>query len=327
MTKSSNLIALIKEIIFLAPMKLKHIIEARQFEREWLEKELFPLAKTMEDIVKKKGSAVLEGKRMIVFFYEPSTRTRCSFEMAMDLLGGKVVFTTENARQFSSIAKGETLEDTIRVLNRYYPDVIVLRYDEEGGVKRAAQFSSVPIINAGDGTGEHPTQALLDIYTIQKEMGRIDEISIAMVGDLARGRTAHSLSYLLGKFSGIKIYFVSPETLRMRNEIKDYLKEQNVRFSEETDLRKVAPLVDVIYRTRIQTERGSSTKESQESESFYVVNQEILNLMRKEAIIMHPLPRVEEISPEADKDPRAAYFRQAENGLYVRMALLQAILS
>ncbi len=303
---------------------MKHIIEARQFERKWLEKEFFPLTKEMEEITKRGGSDVLKGKKMISFFYEPSTRTRCSFEVAMALLGGKVVFSTENARQFSSVAKGETLEDTIRILNGYHPDIIILRTDEEGMAKRAAEVSRVPIINAGDGTGEHPTQALLDIYTIQKERGKIDGISIAMVGDLARGRTVHSLSYLLGKFFGIKIYFVSPEALKMKDEIKEYFKKQNIYFSEETDLRKVAPLVDVIYQTRIQKERESMIGDS---EGFYIVNQEILNLMKKEAIIMHPLPRVEEISPEVDKNPKAAYFRQAENGLYVRMALLKMMLS
>ena len=308
-------------------MKFKHIIEAQQFEREWLEKELFPLVKEMEEVVKKGNSTILQGKRMVSFFYEPSTRTRCSFETAMDLLGGRVVFSTENARQFSSAAKGETLEDTIRILNGYYPDVIVLRTDQEGGAKIAAELSSVPIINAGDGTGEHPTQALLDIYTIQKELDKIDGISIAMVGDLSRGRTVRSLSYLLGKFSGIKIYFISPEALKMKDDIKDYLKKQNISFSEETDLRKIAPLVDIIYQTRIQKERGSSIEDYQTPEGFYIINQEILNLMKKESIIMHPLPRVEEISPEVDKDPRAAYFRQAENGLYTRMALLQMILS
>jgi aspartate carbamoyltransferase catalytic subunit len=303
---------------------MKHIIESRQFERKWLEKDFFPLVKSMEKMVQGGGSDILEGKRMISFFYEPSTRTRCSFEAAMTLLSGKVIFSTENARQFSSVSKGETLEDTIKILNGYHPDVIVLRADEEGMAQRAAEVSRVPIINAGDGGGEHPTQALLDIYTIQKELGKIDGISIALVGDLSQGRTVHSLSYLLSKFSGIKIYFVSPVSLKIRDEIKDYLKKQNVFLSEETDLKEVAPLVDVIYQTRIQKERGSSIVGN---EGFYIVNQEILNLMKKESIIMHPLPRVDEISPEVDDDPRAAYFRQAENGLYVRMALLQMLLS
>ena len=321
--RASDSVEYKKKFISSPAPKMKHIIEARQFEREWLERDFFPLARNMEIAVKTGGSDILEGKRMISFFYEPSTRTRCSFETAMTLLSGKVVFSTENARQFSSAAKGETLEDTIRILNGYHPHVIVLRTDEEGMVKRAAEVSRVPIINAGDGGGEHPTQALLDIYTIQKELGKIDGLTIAMVGDLTRGRTVHSLSYLLGKFSNIKIYFVSPESLKMKDEIKDYLKEKNVVFSEGIDLRKVASLVDVIYQTRIQKERGSSIVGT---EGFYIVNQEILNLMKKESIIMHPLPRMDEISPEVDRDSRAAYFRQAENGLYVRMALLRMLL-
>ena len=308
-------------------MKLKHIIEAQQFDREWLENELFPEVKEMEKVAEKGGSALLSGKRMITFFYEPSTRTRASFEMAMDLLGGKVVFSTENARTFSSVAKGETIEDTIRVLSGYRPDIIILRSDEEGMAKRAAEFSLVPIINAGDGMGQHPTQALLDLYTIQKEIGQIDGISVAMVGDLARGRTVRSLSYLLGKFSDIKIYFISPEVAKMRDDIKDYLKRHNTWFVEKHDLREAAPLVDVIYQTRIQKERGDLLLRFEKEKGFYIVNKEILDLMKKDAIILHPLPRVDEIAPEVDKDPRAAYFRQAENGLYVRMALLKMILS
>jgi len=312
--------------------KIHHIIEAQQFDRPWLEEELFPLAKEMEKVVKEGGSNILSGKRMITLFYEPSTRTRVSFEMAMDMMGGKVVFSTENARQFSSAAKGETLEDTIKVLNSYHPDVIILRYDEEDGTKRAAEVSSVPIINAGDGSGQHPTQALLDLFTIQKELGRIDGISIAMVGDLARGRTVRSLSYLLAKFPNVKIYYVSPEVAQMRDDIKDYLKRHRVWFEEGNDLREVAPQVDIIYQTRTQKERGTLLDETRSSPdekigSFCLVNQEVLDLMKKEAIVMHPLPRVNEIALEVDKDPRAAYFRQAENGLYIRMALLKMILS
>jgi aspartate carbamoyltransferase catalytic subunit len=308
-------------------MKLNHIIEAQQFSREWLERQFFSLTREMEKTAKKGCSDILSGKRMITLFYEPSTRTRASFEMAMDLLGGKVVFSTENARQFSSAAKGETLEDTIRILNGYRPDVIVLRYDEEGGAKRATEVSRVPIINAGDGTEQHPTQALLDIYTIKKELGRIDGISIAMVGDLNRGRTVRSLSYLLGKFSDIKIYFVAPEVAKMRDDIKKYLKRHKVWFTEEHDLRLVAPKVDIIYQTRIQKERGKLLLRFEKEKGFYLVSQEILDLTKKDTIIMHPLPRVNEISPEVDSDPRATYFRQAENGLYVRMALLKIILA
>ena len=307
-------------------MKLKHVIESQQFTRTWLEDEFFPQVRQMEQIVELGGSDDLSRKRMITFFYEPSTRTRCSFEVAMDMLGGKVVFSTEAAAQFSSLVKGETIEDTIRVLNSYRPDVIVLRTEEEGTAKRVAEISSVPIINAGDGTGQHPTQALLDIYTILKEIGRIAETSIAMVGDLARGRTVRSLAYLCAKFPNVRIYFVAPEVAKMRDDVKEYLRRHRVWFSEETDLRTVAPEVDVIYRTRIQQERGSLLARYGKEKGFFVVNQEILDRMKKDAIVMHPLPRIDEISPEVDSDPRAAYFRQAENGLYVRMALLKMLL-
>lgn len=308
-------------------MKVKHIIEAQQFDQSWLEDELFPETREMEKIVEKGGSEILSGKRMITFFYEASTRTRCSFQMAMDMLSGKVVFSTDNAREFSSVAKGETIEDTMRVLSRYRPDVIILRTDEEGMAKRAAEVSSVPIINAGDGMGQHPTQALLDIYTINKERGRVAGTSIAMCGDLNRGRTVRSLSYLLGKYPDIRIYFVSPEAAKMRDDIKDYLRRHEVWFTEEHDLRIVAPEVDVIYQTRIQKERGDLLLRHEKEKGFYIVNKEILDLMKKDAIVMHPLPRNEEISPEVDPDPRAAYFRQAENGLYVRMALLKMIIT
>lgn len=307
--------------------KLNHILEAQQFIRPWLEQKLFPLTKEAKKIAERGGSTDLSGKRMVTFFYEPSTRTRASFEIAMDLLGGKVVFSTENARQFSSVAKGETIEDTIRILSNYRPDVIVLRSDREGMAKRAAEFSSVPIINAGDGTGQHPTQALLDIYTIQKELGRIDGISIAMVGDLNRGRTVRSLCYILGKFLNIKIYFISPEILRVKDDIKEYLREHNISFAESRDIREVAQMVDVVYQTRVQKERDDIALNYERTKGFYIINQEVLDLMKKEAIVLHPLPRVEEISPEVDKDKRAAYFRQAENGLYVRMALLKMVLA
>jgi len=309
-------------------MKLKHIIESQQFSKDWLEQELFPLVDQMEKIAKAGGSYSLSGKKMITFFYEPSTRTRASFEIAMNILGGQVVFSTENAKQFSSVAKGETIEDTIKIFCSYEPDVIVIRADEQGMAERAAQVSSVPIINAGDGTGQHPTQALLDIYTIQKEIGRISDTTIAMVGDLVRGRTVRSLSYLYAKFPHVKIYFVAPPALKIKEDIKDYLKKHDVWFQEEDDLRKIAPLVNVIYQTRIQKERISSLEKTAElKEDSYIINQEILNLMKKDAIIMHPLPRIDEIALEVDNDNRAAYFRQAENGLYVRMALLQMILS
>ncbi|MBI2547008.1 MAG: aspartate carbamoyltransferase [Candidatus Aenigmarchaeota archaeon] len=308
-------------------MEIKHILEAQQFNRDWLENELFPDTEKMREVADSGGSNLLKGRRVITFFYEPSTRTRASFEIATKLLGGDVIFSTENAKEFSSAARGESIEDTVRVLCGFGPHAIVLRSDEEGMAKRAADYSSVPIINAGDGTGQHPTQALLDIYTIKKELGEVDGIEIAMVGDLARGRTVRSLSYLLGKFSGVKIYFVSPEVARMRDDIKDYLRKHNVEFTESHDLREVASKVDVVYQTRTQKERGNLLERYENIPGFYIVNKEVLGLMKERSIVMHPLPRNSEISPEVDPDPRAAYFRQAQNGLYVHMALLHYVTS
>ncbi len=304
---------------------MKHIIETQQFSREWLENEFFPEVKRMKQWPKQNGPAPLAGKEMISFFYEPSTRTRLSFELAMKRLGGQVVFSTENAKEFSSVAKGEIIEDTVRVLCGYGPDVIILRTDKAGMAQRAADYSAVPIINAGDGDHQHPTQALTDIYTIYSERGRIDDTVIAMCGDLNRGRTVRSLVYLISKFSGIKIYFISPDAARMKDDIKEHLKENKVPFSEVTDIREIATEVDVTYDTRIQEERGALLMKYGRT-AFWTVNREVMEMMKKDAIVMHPLPRLEEISPEVDNDPRAAYFRQATNGLYVRMALLNMIL-
>ncbi len=305
--------------------KLYHIIEAQQFDRDLLENGVFPLADEMEKKAKSGGGNDLSGKGLVSFFEEPSTRTRASFEIAIKKLGGDVIFSTENAMEFSSRAKGESIEDTIKVICGYGPDAIVYRSKNEGMAQIAASLSSVPIINAGDGPGEHPTQALLDLYTIVKEKSQIDGISIAMCGDLANGRTVRSLSRLLTRFSDIKIYFISPKVVRMRDDIKDDLRKHDIWFDEGNDLHAVAPLVDVIYQTRVQKERGSIV--SMYGDGFFKIGPELLSLMKKDHIIMHPLQRIDEIATEVDKDPRAAYFRQAENGLYVRMALLKMILT
>ncbi|NPV38053.1 Aspartate carbamoyltransferase [Brevinematales bacterium NS] len=301
-------------------MALFHVLEAQQFTREILE-DLFVRASKLEKAPK---PTLLQNKIMITLFYEPSTRTRLSFETAMIRLGGNVV-STENAAQFSSAAKGETLEDTIRVVSGY-GDVIVIRHFEEGAAFRASQVSPIPVINAGDGTGQHPTQALLDLYTIQKELGHIDGVSVAMVGDLANGRTVRSLSYLLSFYKNIRLFFVSPPNVRMRDDIKAYLTSQNIPFTESESLEEVAPQVDVIYQTRIQRERFANIVEYEKTRGIYIITEEILSRMKSHAIIMHPLPRVDEISYEVDNDHRAAYFRQAHNGLYIRMALLEKIL-
>lgn len=314
--------------------KLKHVLEARQFDRRFLEEELFPLADEMEKIVEKGGSNDLAGKRMYSIFYEASTRTRASFAAAIDMLGGRVVFSTENAGEFTKAIVGETLEDSIRVYNRYRPHVIVLRTKEEGMAKRAAAVSAVPIINAGDGKHEHPTQAQTDLRTIKKRRGKIDGTLIAICGDLARGRTVHSLCFFLGMFSGIVIYLVSPYILRLPDDIKDYLKKNNVKIFENRDLRAVAGKVNVIYQTRTQSERPDQTvdrealvRKYEKEDGFYIVNQEVTDLMSKDASVMHPLPRVKEITEEVDNDPRAVYLTdQIDSGLFVRMALLKMIL-
>lgn len=278
--------------------ELRHIIYAQQFSRNRLEREFLPLTDVMEIIFNQGGCGVLRGKRMVSFFYEPSTRTRMSFEMAMDYLGGTVAFSTENAREFSSGAKGETLEDTIKVINRYRPDVIVIRYDYKIGAEFAAKVSQVPIINAGDRVpGQHPTQALLDLRTIYKRRGKIDGLKIAMVGDLKKGRTVRSLSYLLGKFKDVEIDFVSPRNARMGGDVKRYLNKHGIKFLESTDLRKVAADVDVIYQTRTQTECGSKLDRKDHNIGYFIVDGMILSLMKKDAIIMHPLPRIDEITP------------------------------
>ncbi len=302
-------------------MKLKHVIESQQFSRQDLEY-IFETAKRMEQI--SGHEAILNNKILITLFYEPSTRTRLSFEAAMIKLGGSVI-STENAASFSSAAKGETLEDTIRVLNGY-GDVIVIRHPENGAAEKASRVSDIPIINAGDGTGQHPTQALLDLYTIKKELGHIDDLKIAMVGDLANGRTTRSLAYLLTKFKNIRIIFVAPPNVRMKDDIKGYLRRHNVIFEESEKLEDAVSNVDVVYQTRIQRERFSSIEEYEKTRGIYIIDNKILGILPEKAIVMHPLPRVDEIKYESDGDPRSAYFRQAHNGLFIRMAILSIVL-
>ena len=306
-------------------MQFRHVIESQQFDLASLEA-IFSMSEEMEQVVQHYGSNILNRRVMATLFYEPSTRTRLSFESAMARLGGAVL-TTESAQEFSSAAKGETLEDTIRVVAGY-ADVIVLRHFESGASQRAAEVAGIPVINAGDGAGQHPTQSLLDMYTIRREIGQIDSISIALVGDLANGRTVRSLCYLLAKYKSPKIYFVAPSVVRMKEDIKDYLRRHDTDFEEVEDLHAVAREVDVIYQTRIQRERfGDRPNEYEQARGKYIIDQTVLDCMRKEAIVMHPLPRVDEIDTVVDGDPRAAYFRQAHNGLYVRMALLRMLLA
>lgn len=301
---------------------MKHVIKAQQFTPELMEL-IFKRASELQLIVDddrkhQKLGNLLAGGMMFTIFYEPSTRTRISFAAAAQHLGMQVV-STENAREFSSAIKGETLEDTIRVLCEYRPNVIVIRHHETDAAERAAKVSTVPIINAGDGAGQHPTQALLDMYTIQKELRRNDNLSIVIGGDLKHGRTARSLSYLLAKFPNNTITYVSPKELKIGSDIKAYLKRHSIKVSETEDLDSTLPKADVVYWTRVQKERFDS---SNLKYSFQLTKKQ-LALMKKKSVLLHPLPRVDEIATEIDTDPRAAYFRQAGNGMFIRMALIE----
>jgi aspartate carbamoyltransferase catalytic subunit len=300
---------------------VRHVVEVGQFDRPGIEA-LFAAADRMRDMPR--FSAPLAGLTLATIFYEPSTRTRLSFETAMHRLGGNVI-STENAREFSSAIKGETVEDTIRIVNGY-ADAIVIRHYEQGAAHRAASVSSVPILNAGDGPGEHPTQALLDLYTIGHELGRIDDLKIALVGDLRFGRTARSLARLLKLTTGVEIVFVSPPAVPMGEDVRQELTEAGIPFYDEPDLNAVLPHVDVVYQTRVQKERFLTPEEYESVRGQYVIDAESMRLLAPGAIVLHPLPRVDEITTEVDSDPRAAYFRQAHNGVYIRMALLEHVL-
>ena len=303
---------------------LSHILQTQQFDLATLFNWIFPLADHMR--LKTEKNNYLKGSRMISWFEEPSTRTQVSFSMAMSLLGGEVSFSTENASQFSSRAKGESISDTIKILNGYYADVVVGRFANAGDAARAAEVARMPIINAGDGNNQHPTQALLDLYTIFKRFGKIDGLKIALVGDLNNGRTIKSLAYMLGKFNNTQLYFVSPLSLRISDDIRMYLDKHDISWSEYDDLCEIAAEADVVYMTRIQTERGSVLSDEDLRPGKFSIDQKVLTLMSPESIIMHPLPRRQEIPEYVDADPRAHYFAQAENGLYVRMALLLMVL-
>ena len=310
---------------------MMNILKAQQFDRETLS-EIFDLATMLELSQPNFASSMLMNSNPIMasLFYEPSTRTRFSFEAAILKLGGGVL-STENAEQFSSAAKGEILEDTIRVVSEY-SDVIVLRHSEEGSAERASKISSVPIINAGDGAGQHPTQSLIDLYTIQKECGSIDGKNIALIGDLNYGRTIHSLAYMLTKYNVSHVYLVAPEFVQMKPELIQHFDKHNVSWSISARLKDVAPDVDVFYQTRLQKERFRIKdfelyQEYQRLAHKYKIDNSVMKLMKPEARILHPLPRLGEITMEVDADPRAAYFRQAQNGLWIRMALLLKVLN
>jgi aspartate carbamoyltransferase len=277
----------------------------------------------MHDMVDHIGTFdLLKGKILANLFYEPSTRTSSSFTAAMERLGGSVI--PINDVKYSSVAKGENLADTVRTLE-CYADVIVIRHPEVGSAAIAAKAARKPVINAGDGIGEHPTQALLDAFTIREELGRLDGLTITLLGDLKHGRTVHSLARLLSLYK-VKINYVAPDILRMPAELIGELNTKGVEQSEYATLEGCLPETDVLYVTRVQKERFTDEAVYESVKGAYVIDPKVLKTAKERMIVMHPLPRVGEISMEVDDDPRAAYFRQMEYGLYVRMALLAMVL-
>lgn len=301
-------------------MTPRHIVESQQFTVPLL-RELFERTRLMQRIVARGGTSDYSSRIMATLFYRPSTRTRFSFEAAMHRLGGKVL-STEQATEFSSVVEGEQLEDTIRIIANYC-DAIVVRHNEEGGAKRAAAVSPVPVINAGDGAGgQHPTQALLDLYTIFDECHTLDGLSVAIIGALDRGRTARSLAYLLGKYDRTRLYFIAPDEMQIGADILEYLDEHAVSYELLSSAEGVLSTVDVVYQTRIDRTRLADRDLDLAS---YNIDAATLGRMKPNSIVMHPLPRSVEIDAAVDADPRASYFRQARNGLFVRMALLSML--
>lgn len=300
----------------------RDVISIHDFSRKEIE-HILEVSKKMVPIAKGETQDFsLKGRILSPIFFEPSTRTRLSFETAMNRLGGAVVGFSDP--EITSLKKGETLADTIRMVESY-SDVIVLRHPMEGAAKLAADFTEKPIINAGDGAGQHPTQTLLDLFTIWMEKGSVGDKNVVLLGDLKYGRTVHSLACALAKF-GANLTFVAPEVLQMPKEIVEYVKEQGVSFNQSPDLEKAIGSADVLYVTRIQGERFPDAAEYQKVVGIYRVDNELLKGASKDVVVMHPLPRVDEIHPEVDSTPHALYFKQAFNGVPVRMALLALIL-
>ena len=298
------------------------ILSVSQFDRAKLDY-IVGVGEEMRMLVERFGSAdLLQGKILANLFYEPSTRTSSSFMAAMLRLGGQVI--PINNVQYSSVTKGESLPDTVRTLESY-SDVIVIRHPEVGSAATAAHYASKPVINAGDGVGEHPTQALLDLFTILEALGSVEGLKIAMVGDLKFGRTVHSLTKLLVNYP-VEFTFVSPEILRMPTDVVDVVKRSGHTFVETEDVHDCIADADVLYVTRVQKERFTDLAEYEALKDHYVVDPALMSKAKQRMIVMHPLPRVNEISYAIDNDPRAAYFDQMRNGMYIRMALLAAVL-
>ncbi len=303
-------------------LKGRDIISFFDFSREEVEY-LFRRADELESLRRGETLNVANGKIVAVIFFEPSTRTRLSFTMAVKRLGGDVLDFGEVQR--TSVAKGETLADTIKMIDGYKVDLIVLRHPSEGASKLAAEFAEAPVINAGDGSREHPTQTLLDLYTIWREFKHIDNLNIGIMGDLKYGRTPSSLSYGLSLFSNVKIYYIAPEILQIREEVLEMV-ERKIRYEKIEKLQDAINELDVLYVTRIQKERLPNPEEYEKLKGLYTVTPSSLEGCKENLIVMHPLPRVTELSPEVDSTKHARYFQQAVNGMVIRAALIKEIL-
>lgn len=303
-------------------LKGKDILHGNQFSKEDIATILQVAAGLEKDLQSKDSLPLLQGKIMAALFFEPSTRTRLSFETAMLRLGGGVISVA--SAESSSVAKGETVVDTAQTVAQY-ADVIVMRHPRIGSAKEAADAVSIPVLNGGDGAGQHPTQALQDIYTIQKEVGSLNDLSISLVGDLKNGRTVHALVELMSLFKA-RLFLVSPALLRMPEEISSRLKAKGLAIIETEDMAEAASQSDLVYMTRIQKERFANVSDYEEVKGSYIINAKFLEGLKKKITILHPLPRVDEIHPEVDVYPGAAYFRQVRNGVYVRMALLAMVM-
>jgi len=294
------------------------IISAKQFNRGDIEY----LLERSKEMLQVKNSALLKGKILATLFFEPSTRTRLSFESSMYRLGGNVIGF--HSSDVSSIKKGESIADTIRTVENY-SDCIIIRHSLEGAATLAAKFAKIPIINAGSGSGEHPTQALLDLLTIREEVGPLDGLNIGLMGDLKYGRTVHSLAILLSNYN-VNVYFISPLQLRMRNRDKDFLQQRQINYKEITDYRKILSILDVLYMTRIQKERFIDLEEYEKIKNYYNFRKEDLEQTKDNFRLLHPLPRITEISPEVDKSEKAIYFKQTYYGIPMRKAILAELM-
>ena len=301
---------------------MRHFLNPLDFSVEELDQVLSLAEQIREN--PERYAHVAEGKKLATLFYEPSTRTRLSFESAMLNLGGKVLgFHSENS---SSATKGESVADTIRVIS-CYADIAAIRHPKEGAPLVAAQYSRIPVINAGDGGHQHPTQTLTDLLTIHSLKGRLGNLTIGLCGDLKFGRTVHSLIHALIRYPGIKFVLISPEDLRVPSYIReDVLAHNNIPFKEVEKLEDAIPDLDILYMTRVQKERFFNEDDYVRMKDFYILNKEKMKLAKEDMLVLHPLPRVNEISTEVDDDPRAVYFKQAKYGVYVRMALILTLL-